>query len=100
MDNPLEGALAWMDNRVVISDLFDLAAACAVAISPGHCFKDVNRHTALQTTATCLDLNGVQLMWTAAEVGRIIFAAPRPRMEQAEPGHWLHLRGQSGLQKI
>ncbi len=48
-DKSLEGALARVDNRLaygLIVDVFDLAAATAVAIAQGHCFNDANKRTA------------------------------------------------------
>ena len=45
LDKSLEGALARVENRIaygLIDDVFDLAAAYAVAIAQGHCFNDAN----------------------------------------------------------
>lgn len=64
-DKSLDDALARVDNRLVygmIGDVFDLAAACAVAISRGHCFNDANKRTAHQSMDVCLDLNGVEIV--------------------------------------
>lgn len=96
LDKSLEGALARVDNRLaygLIEDVFDLAAAYAVAISQGHCFNDGNKRTAHQAMDTCLDLNGVQINWTAAEIGQIIIRTAQRQMDAAELGHWLRLRG-------
>jgi death on curing protein len=94
-DKSLEGALARVDNRLLyglIDDVFDLAAAYAVAISQGHCFNDGNKRTAHQAMDTCLDLNGIQITWSATEVGQVIIRAAQRQIDEAELGLWLRLR--------
>ena len=95
MDKSLEGTLARVDNRLtygLIADVFDLAAAYAVAISQGHCFNDGNKRTAHQAMDTCLDLNGVQITWSATEIGPIIIRTAQRQMDEAELGLWLRQR--------
>jgi death on curing protein len=95
MDKSLEGALARVDNRLtygLISDVFDLAAAYAVAISQGHCFNDGNKRTAHQVMDTCLDLNGVQITWSALVIGPIIVRTAQGLLDEGELGHWLRVR--------
>jgi death on curing protein len=95
LDKSLEGALARVDNRLtygLIGDVFDLAAAYAVAISRGHCFNDGNKQTAHQAMDTCLDLNGIQITWSATDVGQVIIRAAQRQIDEAELGLWLRLR--------
>jgi death-on-curing protein len=63
-DKSLEGALARVENRLaygMIGDIFDLAAAYALAISRGHCFNDGNKRTAFKVMRTILELDGIPL---------------------------------------
>jgi len=95
-DKSLEGALARVDNRLtygLIDDVFDLAAAYAIAVAQGHCFNDGNKRTAHQTMDACLDINGVQVDWSKEEIGQTIIRAAQGLMDEGELAHWL--RGKS-----
>ena len=95
MNKSLEGALARVDNRLtygLIGDVFDLAAAYAVAISQGHCFNDGNKRTAHQAMDTCLDLNGIQISWSVLDIGPIIIRTAQGLLDEGELGHWLRSR--------
>lgn len=62
-DESLDGALARVENRLaygMIADMFDLAAAYAMAIAQGHCFNDANMRTAYRTMVAVLDMNGAR----------------------------------------
>ena len=92
LDKSLEGALGRVDNRLgygMVDDAFDLAAAYAVAIAQGHCFNDANKRTAHQSMDTCLDLNGIQISWTADDVGPIIIRVAQRLMDDGELAQWL-----------
>lgn len=92
LNKSLEGALARVDNRLaygMIEDAFDLAAAYAIAISQGHCFNDANKRTAHQSMDVCLDLNGIQITWTATEIGPVIIRAAQRLLDEGELAHWL-----------
>lgn len=91
-DKSLEGTLARVENRLayeMISDAYDLAAAYAVAIAQGHCFNDANKRTAHQAMDVCLDLNGVQINWTATEIGPVIIRAAQRLLDEGELADWL-----------
>ena len=91
-DKSLEGALARVENRLayeMISDAYDLAVAYAVAIAQGHCFNDANKRTAHQAMDVCLDLNGVQINWTATEIGPVIIRAAQRLLDEGELADWL-----------
>ena len=95
MNKSLEGALARVENRLVygmINDAFELAAAYAVAIAQGHCFNDANKRTAHQSMDVCLDLNGIQITWTATDIGPAIIRAARGLLDEGELAHWLRTR--------
>jgi len=88
----LEGALARVENRLaygMINDVFDLAAAYAIAIAQGHCFNDANKRTAHQAMDICLDLNGVQAAWQYQEIGPVIIRAAQGLLDEGELAHWL-----------
>ena len=91
-DKSLEGALARVDNRLaygMIEDVFDLAAAYAVAIACGHCFNDGNKRTAHQSMDVCLDLNGVQIDWSTTEVGDTIIRTAQGVLDEVALADWL-----------
>lgn len=98
-DKSLEAALARVDNRLaygMVADAFDLAAAYAMAISRGHCFNDGNKRTAHQSMDTCLALNGIEITWSAEEVGKIIIRCAQGLMEDGDLADWLRDKAKLG----
>lgn len=96
-DKSLEGALGRVNNRIaygMIGDVFDLAAAYAVAIATGHCFNDANKRTAYESMVVCLQLNGVPLKFDAGEVGPLIIEVAQGRVDEHDLADWL--RGKAG----
>ena len=96
-DKSLEAALARVDNRLaygMIADVFDLAAAYAVAVARGHCFNDGKKRTAFRSMHVCLDLNGIQIDWVTEETGQIIIRCAQGLMEDGDLADWL--RGRAG----
>lgn len=94
-DKSLDGALARVENRIaygLVADIFDVAAAYAVAVAQGHCFNDGNKRTAHQTMDTCLDLNGVEITWDHEEVGQIIIRCAQGLMNEVQLAEWLRGR--------
>lgn len=91
-DKSLEGALARIEHRLaygMIGDIFDLAATYAIVIGTGHCFTDGNKRTAFRTMQLCLDVNGYQLNYEAAETGQIIIRAAQGLMDEEALASWL-----------
>jgi death on curing protein len=91
-DKSLDAALARVDNRLaygMIADVFDLAAAYAVAVSRGHCFNDGNKRTAFRTMNAALALNGVRIPWNTQEIGQIIIRCAQGLMEGGDLADWL-----------
>jgi death on curing protein len=96
-DKSLDTALARVDNRLaygMIADLFDLAAAYAIAVARGHCFNDGNKRAAHQVMDVCLDTNGVSLLWDTVETGQTIIRAAQGQNEEPDLAEWL--RGKAG----
>ena len=94
-DKSLEGALARVDNRVaygMIDDIYDLAAAYAVAIAQGHCFNDGNKRTAFRAMQVVLDLHGLVEPEGTEEVGQIIIRVAQRLMDEGELALWLRRR--------
>ncbi|MDP3961291.1 MAG: type II toxin-antitoxin system death-on-curing family toxin [Pseudorhodobacter sp.] len=88
----LEGALARVENRLaygMITDVFDLAAAYAIAIAQGHCFNDGNKRTAFRVMQICLDLHGIIAPQGATRMGQIIIRAAQGLLDEGELAHWL-----------
>ena len=91
-DKSLEAALARVDNRIaygMILDVFDLAAAYAIAVSRGHCFNDGNKRSAFRVMNAVLALNGIQFTWDTVEVGQIIIRAAQGQVEEPDLADWL-----------
>ena len=91
-DKSLDSALARIDNRLafgMVDDVYSLAAAYAAAISQGHCFNDGNKRTAHQSMDTCLTLNGIEITWSADDVGQIIIRCAQGLMEDGDLADWL-----------
>ena len=58
-DKSLDGALSRVENRLsygMITDVFALATAYAMAVAQGHCFNDGNKRTAYRTLIVSLFL--------------------------------------------
>ncbi len=95
MHKSLEGALARVENRLnygLIEDVFDLAAAYAVAVSPGHCYNDGNKRTAYRAMDAALAMNGVVLQLDTLDIGPIIVRTAQGLRDEGELGHWLRVR--------
>ena len=84
--------MARVDNRIaygMILDVFDLAAAYAIAVSRGHCFNDGNKRSAFRVMNAVLALNGTQFTWDTVEVGQIIIRAAQGQVEEPDLADWL-----------
>ncbi|MBL9047596.1 MAG: type II toxin-antitoxin system death-on-curing family toxin [Tabrizicola sp.] len=96
-DKSLDAALTRVDNRLaygMIKDIFDLAAAYAVAIARGHCFSDGNKRTAFRAMDACFVLNGITITWSTEEIGQIIIRCAQGLMADGDLADWL--RGMGG----
>lgn len=91
-DKSLNAALARVENRLaygMIDDVFDLAAAYAMAISRGHCFNDGNKPTAFRSMQLCLLANGIRLPFDTEEIGQKIIALAQGLIDDADLAEWL-----------
>jgi len=94
-DKSLDGALARVENRIaygLVADIFDVAAAYAVAIAQGHCFNDGNKRTAFRTLDACLTFNDTAQTWNTEEVGQIIIRCAQGLMNEVQLAEWLRER--------
>ena len=94
-DKSLDAALDRVDNRLaygMIEDVFDLAAAYAMAVARGHCFNDGNKRTAFRTMNAALALNGVRMEWNTEEVGQTIIALAQGRLDDTDLAGWLRVK--------
>ena len=98
-DKSLDAALARVENRLaygLVNDIFDLAAAYAMAVARGHCFNDGNKRTAFRTMNAALALNGVRIRWTTEEIGQIIIRCAQGLMEDGDLADWLRDKAKAG----
>ncbi|WP_207102682.1 type II toxin-antitoxin system death-on-curing family toxin [Paracoccus shandongensis] len=95
-DKSLEGALARVENRLaygMIGDVFDLAAAYAMAIAQGHCFNDANKRTAYRTMQIVLDMNGAREPDVPDDIiGQKIIALAQGLIDDGDLAEWLRDR--------
>ena len=56
--------------------------------------NDANKRTAHQSMEICLDLNGLQIRWTALEIGPVIIRAAQGLLPEGELAHWLRSHSQ------
>jgi len=94
-DKSLDGALARVENRIVyglLTDVYDLAAAYAIAIAQGHCFNDGNKRTAYRVMQTVLDLHGLPFPQDETIIGPIIIRAAQRLLDEGELAHLLRTR--------
>ena len=88
----LDGALSRVENRLtygLITDVFDLGASYAAAISQAHCFNDGNKRTAFQVMDVVLDLNGVQMAWDTEVVGQKVVLLAQSKLDDDLFAEWL-----------
>jgi death-on-curing protein len=88
----LDGALGRVENRLtygLITDIFDLGASYAAAISQAHCFNDGNKRTAFQVMDVVLDLNGVQMAWETEVIGQKIVLVAQSKLDDVSFAEWL-----------
>ena len=88
----LDGALGRVENRLtygLITDVFDLGASYAAAISQAHCFNDGNKRTAFQVMDVVLDLNGVQMAWDTEVVGQKVVLLAQSKLDDDLFAEWL-----------
>jgi|AntRauTorcE11897_2_1112592.scaffolds.fasta_scaffold03377_10 death-on-curing protein len=96
-DVSLEGALARVDFRMhynMITDVYELAAMYAVAISQAHAFRDANKRTAHAAMKLVLKIHGIHLVLPAEEIGDIIIKTAQGHLDEVELSAWLRTQTQ------
>ncbi len=94
-DKSLPGMLGRIDSRLQysqIQDIFDLAAAYALAIAQGHVFNDANKRTAFAAMDLCLCNHGIQINWDVSAVGDMIILVAQGHVDETELAAWLRQR--------
>ncbi|MDO5647290.1 type II toxin-antitoxin system death-on-curing family toxin [Paracoccus sp. (in: a-proteobacteria)] len=94
-DKSLDAALARVENRLaygMIEDVYDLAAAYAMAIARGHCFNDGNKRTAFRSLHLCLLANGVNISHLNDDIGDQIIALAQGAIDDGDLADWLRDR--------
>lgn len=91
-DKSLEGALSRIEFRLqygMISDVYDLAAMYAVAISQAHAFNDANKRTAHAAMEFVLMSHDVLVEFDTVVVGDVIIKTAQGHMDEDELAVWL-----------
>ena len=91
-DKSLDGALSRVENRLsygMITDVFALATAYAMAVAQGHCFNDGNKRTAYRTLIVSLFLNGVTLNVAPTVIGDQIIRLAQGHLTEDDFATWL-----------
>ena len=91
-DKSLEGMLGRIDARLQygqVADVYDLAAAYAMAISQGHVFNDGNKRTAFAVMDLCLCNHGTTIVWDVMVVGDMIIEVAQGKVDETELAAWL-----------
>lgn len=91
----LESALDRPKNRFhydSVSDLIELAATYAVAVSGNHPFADGNKRAAFHAMTLFLRLNGKRLVADQADAARTIFRLAAGEISEVELNDWLRTR--------
>ena len=73
-------------------DAADLAASYAFGLARNHPFVDGNKRTALVVCEAFLELNGIKLNASNAELAVLFLALASGELAEEEPGEWLRGR--------
>ena len=94
-EHGLDAALARPRQRLAYvpdADLAELAAACGHGLAASHPFHDGNKRLAFVTMAVFLELNGVELAATEAEVVTVMPALATGELDENGLAAWLRAR--------
>lgn len=94
-EHGLEAALARPRQRLAYTpgaDVCELAAVYGHGIAASHPFHDGNKRTAFVTMAVFLELNGVELAATEAEVVTVMLALAAGELDEDALAKWLRSR--------
>lgn len=91
-DKSLDGALtrvAFRINYGFVTDVYDLAAMYAVAISQAHAFNDANKRTGYAAMKLCLKVHGAPVVLPTQEAGDTIIAVAQGQIDEVALADWL-----------
>jgi death-on-curing protein len=94
-EHGLEAALARPRQRLAYkaeADLAELAAAYGHGLAASHPFHDGNKRIAFVTMTVFLELNGVELAATEAEVVTVMLALAAGELDEDKLAEWLRSR--------
>jgi death-on-curing protein len=94
-EHALEAALARPRQRLAYhpgADLVELAAVYDHGLATGHPFHDGNKRIDFVTMAVFLELNGVELEATEAEVVTVMLALAGGELDEDRLAEWLRSR--------
>jgi death-on-curing protein len=94
-EHGLESALARPRQRLAYkaeADLAELAAAYGHGLAASHPFHDGNKRIAFVTMTVFLELNGVELAATEAEVVTVMLALAAGELDEDKLAEWLRSR--------
>ena len=94
-EHGLEAALARPRQRLAYTpgaDVCELAAVYAHGLAASHPFHDGNKRIAFVTMAVFLELNGVELAATEAEVVTVMLALAAGELDEDGLAKWLRSR--------
>jgi death-on-curing protein len=95
-EHALEAALARPRQRRAYrpeADFAELAAAYGHGLATGHPFHDGNKRIAFVTMAVFLELNGIELEATEAEVVTVILGLAAGELNEERLAAWVRTRG-------
>lgn len=89
----LESALAGPVNHFQYgeTDIFQIAASYAFALTRNHPFVDGNKRTAFAAAGIFLELNGFQLQATEPDAVLAVIALSKGELDSKEFGNWLRI---------
>jgi death-on-curing protein len=94
-EHGLESALSRPRQRLAYkaeADLAELAAAYGHGLAANHPFHDGNKRIAFVTMTVFLELNGVELAATEAEVVTVMLALAAGELDEDRLAEWLRSR--------
>ena len=73
------------------TDIYQLAASYAFALTRNHPFVDGNKRTAFAAAGVFLELNGYQLKATEPDAVHAVLALSKGELDSQEFGNWLRI---------
>lgn len=89
----IESAMAGLVNHFQHgeTDIFQIAASYAFALTRNHPFVDGNKRTAFAAAGVFLELNGSELQGTEPDAVLAVLALSKGELDSKEFGNWLRI---------